>query len=91
MAKSGLDLNVYRMLGELEGGFAQVRSALLDLSSSHLFPGSELSALARFVEESRATLSSYLLGVLEDVETREAGRLFRKRTKEERKNDSGER
>ena len=91
MAKSRLDLDVYRTLAELEGGFAQARSALLHLTSSHLFPNSELSALSRFVEEGRTALSSYLLGVLEDVETREAGRLFRKRTKEERKNDSGER
>ena len=38
-------------------------------------------------EEARAATLSHLLGVLEHFETREAGRLYRKRLRQERKEE----
>ena len=90
MARSrsqGVDLGVYRRLAEFEAAFAQLRITLYDLEASHLFERAAVARFARLIDEARAAASSYLLEVLEEVETREAGRMFRKRMREERKQE----
>jgi hypothetical protein len=68
---------VYQQLWELDEGFAQVHRALNGLQSS---PGLHTNELARYgalAAEARAATLSYLLEILGERESKEAGQMFR--------------
>jgi hypothetical protein len=79
----GVTLSVYRHLLEVNVGFDQVVRALAALQENGLFHRRELDHYSAVAKEARATTNSYLTGVLERIETDEAGRRFGKRRKRE--------
>jgi hypothetical protein len=82
-AKRGVKLPVYRHLLDLNVGFDQVIRALAALQKHGPFHRRELDHYSAVAKEARAATNSYLTGVLERIETDEAGRRFGKRRKRE--------
>jgi hypothetical protein len=74
-----MPLEVYENLWQLHAGFEQMRRALRNLAQHRTFQASEVERLGDWLEEARAATASYLASAIEDAETNEAGRLFRRR------------
>ena len=77
----------YQYLWKMEEGFLQVQRALTKIQRTS---GSNARGLAQFgslIAEARAATMSYLLEVIGQSETEEAGRLFSARRERERKKD----
>ena len=74
-----MPLEVYENFWELHAGFEQVRRALRNLAQHRTFQAGEVERLGAWLEEARAATASYLTGAIEEAETTEAGRLFRRR------------
>jgi hypothetical protein len=75
----GVKLPVYKHLLEINAGFDQVVRGLAALRKEDAFLAKELDRFSALVKETRAATNSYLIGVLDREETREAGRRFGKR------------
>lgn len=80
-----MKLPVYKHLLDLNAGFSQVVRALAALRKRDAFLAKELNHYAALAKEARAATNSYILGVLERIETDEAGRRFGKRREHELK------
>jgi hypothetical protein len=74
-----MDLKVYQHLLDINAGFDQIVRSLVALRKHDSFWRKELDRFTALSKETRAATNSYLAGVLEDVETGEAGRRFSKR------------
>ena len=74
-----MPLEVYENLWQLHAGFEQVQRALRSLALNRTFHSGEIERLGAWLEEARAATASYLAGAIEEAETNEAGRLFRRR------------
>ena len=72
-------LPIYKHLFEINGGFDQVVRGLAALRKIDTFLPKELDRYIALVKETRASTNSYLLGIVEQAETKEAGRRFGKR------------
>jgi hypothetical protein len=75
---------VYEQLAAVEAGFEQAASALRLFRKSAGFERSEIERLGEMTEETRAVTLSYLTNIIEGVETKEAGRIQRRRLQRER-------
>jgi hypothetical protein len=75
----GVKLSVYQHLLEINAGFDLVVQGLAALRKEDAFLAQELDRFSALVKETRAATNSYLVGVVEQEETREAGRRFGKR------------
>lgn len=82
-------LAVYRHLFAVNTGFDQVIRALAALRKHESFHRRELGHYIALSKEARAATNSYLTGVLERIETEEAGRRFGKRRTREQQEESG--
>jgi hypothetical protein len=85
--KRGMPLEVYQQLWQLHAGFEQVRRALIGLGRQPTFRTREVERLGAWLEEARAATASYLTSAIEEAETNEAGRLFKNRIAQERKEE----
>jgi len=81
-------LEIYEHLLAINAGFDQVIRGLAAIGKHHAFHGQELDHCSALSKEVQAATNSYLVGVLEQVETREAGRRFRKRRVREQQEES---
>ena len=79
---------LYQQLWELDEGFAQVNRALNRMRSIRLFHTDELARCSALAAEARAATLSYLLEILGESESQEAGRLFRSRRRREAQQES---
>jgi hypothetical protein len=79
----GMKLPVYRHLLDINTGFDQVVRGLAALRKNAAFLAKELNRFSGLAKETRAATNSYLIGVMEKVETDEAGRRFGKRRQRE--------
>jgi len=77
----------YQRLWELDEGYAQVNRALERMRSIRGFHPDELARCSALAAEARAVTLSYLLEVLQESESKEAGRLFRTRRRREARQD----
>ena len=82
-----MPLEVYENLWQLHSGFEQVRRALGSLAQNRIFQADEVERLGAWLEEARAATASYLTSAIEEAETNEAGRLFRRRRARERREE----
>jgi hypothetical protein len=81
----GVKLKVYQQLLGVNAGFDQVIRGLAALRKHDSFHGRELDRFRALSKEARAATNSYIAGVLERVETDDAGRRFgARRTREVR-------
>ena len=74
-----MELPVYKRLLEVNAGFDQVIRGIVALRKHDCFHRKELDRFRELSLEARSATNSYLVGVLERVETDEAGRRFGKR------------
>jgi hypothetical protein len=81
-------LPVYKHLLDINAGFDQVVRGLAELRKNDAFLAKELDRFSALAKEARASTNSYLIGVLEREETREAGRRFGKRWEREQREES---
>ena len=79
----------YLHLLSLNAGFDQVIGSLAALRKHGAFQGGELARFSALSKETRAATNSYLAGVIETVETEQAGRRFRKRLAQQRSDEQG--
>ena len=85
-----MKLAVYKRLRDINAGFDEAISGLAALRKFHQFHALELDQCTSLAKEVRAATNSYLAGVVEQAETGEAGRRFRKRRGRERQEESGQ-
>ena len=83
----GAKLEVFQNLFDINAGFDRVMSGLAALSQQPGFDRRQLKRLHALSAETRSDMNSYLASVIEAAETDEAGRLFRKRYRFERRNN----
>jgi len=84
----GVKLSVYKHLLDITSGFDQVVRGLAALRKNDAFLAKELDRFSALAKEARAATNSYVIGVLEREETREAGRRFGKRWEREQREES---
>jgi len=87
MASSLRSPQIYHQLQELDEGFAQVNRALNRMRSIRGFHTAELSRYNELAAEARAAALSYLLEIIGEAESKEAGRLFCSRRRRETRQD----
>jgi hypothetical protein len=87
MASSMRSPRIYHQLRELDEGFAQVNRALNRMRSIRGFQTNELARYSALTAEARAATLSYLLEIVGEAESKEAGRLFRSRRRREARED----
>ena len=78
-----MKLPVYKHIFEINAGFDQVVRGLAALRKEDAFVAKELDRFSELAKEARAATNSFLAGVLDGEETREAGRRFGKRRNRE--------
>jgi len=81
-------LSIYKHLLDVNDGFDQVVRGLAALRKNDAFLARELDRFSALAKETRAATNSYLIGILELAETREAGRRFGKRWEREQREES---
>ena len=89
LSVGGVKLQVYKHLLDINAGFDQVIRGLAALRKHGFFYRRELDYFSALSKEVRAATNSYLTGVLEQVETDEAGRRFGRRRAREQREESG--
>ena len=78
---------VYQQLWELQEGFGRVHRALTKMRSIPGFHSPEIARYSALAAEARAATFSYLLEIVGEAESKEAGRLFRSRRRFEARQD----
>jgi hypothetical protein len=68
-------------------GFQQALEGLAALRQYPAFQARELDRCAALTKETRAVINSYLASIIEDAETTAAGRRYRKRRLQEKKEE----
>jgi hypothetical protein len=84
-----MKVEVYQLLLDLNRGFQQVIASLGALRTMTAFDVGELDRFAALSKETRAAANSYLVSIIESVETAEAGRRYVKRRRREKQEESG--
>jgi hypothetical protein len=74
-----MKVEVYRHLLDVNAGFDQAARSLSALRKHDAFQHRELDRFLALSKETRAAVSSYLVGVVEREETADAGRRFGER------------
>jgi hypothetical protein len=74
-----MNLEIYQRPLEMNAGLDQIVRGLATSSSFRGFMPKELDRYSALVKEPRASTNSYLLGIVEQAETKEAARRFGKR------------
>jgi hypothetical protein len=72
-------LPVYKHLFDINVGFDQVVRSLAVLRKNDAFLAKELDRFSALAKEARAATNSYLIAVMAEAETDEAGQRFGKR------------
>ncbi len=80
-------LPVYKHLLDVNAGFDQVVRSLAVLRKNDAFLAKEIDRYCALAKETRAATNSYLIGVVERAETREAGRRFGRRWEREQREE----
>jgi uncharacterized membrane protein YgaE (UPF0421/DUF939 family) len=83
-----MKLQIYKHLLAVNVGFDQVIRSLAALRKHDSFHRRELDHFSALSKEARAATNSYLTGVLEQIETDEAGRRFGRRRAREQQEES---
>jgi hypothetical protein len=83
----GVKLPVYKHLLDVNAGFDQAIEGLAALRKNDAFVARQLDRYVALVKETRAATNSYLIGVLERAETKEAGQRFGRRRDRELKEE----
>jgi hypothetical protein len=83
-------LEVYEHLLRMNAGFDQAIRSLAALGRHTAFHRGTLARFTALSKETRAEANSYLAGVIETGETKEAGGRFRKRKTQERLDEQGD-
>ena len=84
-----MKVEVYEHLFRINSAHGQVVESLRALCQHRAFSQSELDRLRDLSKESRAAINSYLVGLIETAETREAGRRYRRRRSQEKTEEEG--
>ena len=84
-----MKLKIYNHLRDVNAGFGQVLLGIAGLRKHSAFQDRELDRYAELSKEARAAFNSYIAGVVEKIETDEAGRRFRRRREREQQEESG--
>jgi hypothetical protein len=71
----------------VQGAIGNVPESLTTLRRHPAFQARELDRCAALAKENRAVTNSYLAGAIEAAETAEAGRRYRKRRLQEKKDE----
>jgi hypothetical protein len=79
-----MTVRIYEHLAALNTGFDQVRRSLAALARYRAFDRAAIIQFSERAEEVRASMNSYLTGVIGIAETAEAGRRFGKRKAREK-------
>ena len=82
-----MKLEVYKHLLDINAGFDQVIRSLHALRKHGSFRHPELDRFTALSKETRAATNSYIAGVVETVETKEAGRRFGKRFERQQRDE----
>jgi hypothetical protein len=82
-------VDVYQHLPLINSAFDQVVQSLVALRKHRQFHGAELNRFRRQSDETRASVNSYLTAIIESAETDEAGRRFRRRIAQEKRDEEG--
>jgi len=82
-----MDLQVYEHLLAVNAGFAQVHNALAALAERPGFESGEVARFREMAEEAKPATCSYLASVIEIAETKDAGRLSKRRRARERQEE----
>ena len=86
-----MQLEVFEHLLRINTAFDQVARSLTALRKHRQFHPGELKRFLQASKEHRASLNSYLAAVIESGETDQAGRRFRRRLAQERRDEQGSR
>jgi hypothetical protein len=78
---------IFEVLCQINRGFQQAINGLATLRRHPAFHARELDRCADLAKENRAVINSYLAGMIEAAETAEAGRRYRKRRLQEKKEE----
>ena len=81
--------NIYEEWCRVNAGFEQVLDGLKALQKHRPFDAGEGDRFRDLAQEARAATNSYLAGVVERAETKEAGRRFRDRLRREKAEEAG--
>ncbi len=84
-----LKLDVFEHLLRINASFDQIVRSLIALQKHRQFHSGELARFRRLSKETRASWNSYLASAIELAETDEAGRRFRERLAQEKKDELG--
>ena len=84
-----MKVRVYEALAEINRGFQQALDGLAALRQDPAFHAGELDRCATLAKETRAVTNSYLASVIENSETSEAGRRYRKRRQQIQEEQQG--
>ena len=84
-----MQLEVYNWMRQINAGFDEVLSGLTALRKDSAFHRRELDRFSALAKETRASLNSYLAGVIEIAETADAGRRYAKRRQREKREEDG--
>jgi hypothetical protein len=87
--RSRMKPDVYEHLYRVNAGFEQVLEGLKALRKCRPFDAGEVDRFWDLVQEARGATNSYLAGVVERAETKEAGRRFRDRLRREKAEEIG--
>jgi hypothetical protein len=84
-----LKVDVYEHLLQINVAFDQVVRCLAALQKRRQFGVGELDRFRRQSKETRASVNSYLMAIIESAESDEAGRRFHKRIAQEKNDEEG--
>jgi hypothetical protein len=84
----GVKLSVYKHLLDINAGFDQAIRGLAALRKNDAFLAKELDRFSALAKEARAATNSYLIAMMAEAETRDAGRRFGKRRDREIREES---
>lgn len=82
-----MTLDIYAALHDFNSGVSQALHSLEGLAKCEAFNAEEVTRFMEFVRESQSATNSYLLNVILEAETDEAGALYRLRRDRERREE----
>jgi hypothetical protein len=85
-----LKSDVYLQMWQINRSLDRVIEGLEALRRHPAFRRRQLDRCRALSQETRALINSQILGVIETIETEQAGRLYGKRLARERKDEQGE-
>ena len=83
-----MNADTYQDLYEFNSAIQAALRALNSITRNRSFAKRKSACSLSFLREVRSATNSYIVGVIETCETDEAGTLFKRRRKRERRDDS---